>query len=60
MNNKKDRIEKALYDWLNLTEQFESKVCDLIDEKTYKRELIKSANEIKVKFRKLEDLIKVY
>lgn len=57
---KEEKLEKALYGWLSETEKFESAVCQLEDKKKTKRELIKTASEVKRKFRYLEDTIKVY
>lgn len=57
---KEDKLERVLYDWLSETEKFENAVCDLIDKKKSKRELIKIADNVKKKFRHLEDIIKLY
>lgn len=57
---KEERLEKALYNWLNETEKFETAVCELIDKKKSKRDLIKIADNVKEKFRHLEDRIKFY
>lgn len=57
---KEEKLEKALYSWLSETEKFETAVCRLIDKEKTKRELIKTASEVKSKFRYLEDIIKVY
>ncbi len=57
---KEEKLEKALYSWLNETEKFENAVCELEDKKKSKRDLIKIASEVKMKFRYLEDIIKFY
>lgn len=57
---KEEKLEKALYSWLSETEKFENAVCQLEDKKKTKRELIKTASNVKSKFRYLEDIIKVY
>lgn len=57
---KEEKLEKALYNWLNETEKFENAVCGLEDRTVTKRELIKIADSVKKKFRYLEDIIKFY
>lgn len=57
---KEDKLERVLYNWESETEKFENAVCELIDKKRTKRELIKIANNVKLKFRHLEDIIKLY
>lgn len=57
---KEERLEKALYNWINETEKFETAVCRLIDSEKPKKELMKIANNVKKKFRYLEDTIKFY
>lgn len=54
------KIEKALYEWLNLTEEVEAEICKMLDGEILKRDLMKINHEVKVKFRYLEDLIKTY
>ena len=54
------RLEKALYDWLNETEIAEKEICKLIDGEIGKRDLMEINKSVKVKFRKIEDLIKVF
>lgn len=54
------RVEKALYEWLNETEQVEEQVCKMLDGDISKKDLISLNSRIKAKFRHLEDLIKVY
>lgn len=54
------RVEKALYEWLNETEQVEEQVCKMLDGDISKKDLISLNSGIKAKFRHLEDLIKVY
>ena len=57
---KEEKLEKSLYSWLNETEKFENAVCKMIDKEKSKRELVKIAAEVKMKFRHLEDIIKMY
>lgn len=54
------RVEKALYEWLNKTEEVETYVCKMLDGEIPKKDLIKINSEIKEKFRYLEDVIKIY
>lgn len=60
MLSKEEKLEKTLYNWLNETETFENAVCDLIDKKKTKRDLIKISDKVKGRFRYLEDIIKLY
>lgn len=57
---KEDKLEKALYEWIDETEKFETAVCRLIDSEKPKRELMKIADNVKKKFRYLEDRLKFY
>lgn len=57
---KEERLERALYNWLSETEKFENAVCGLIDKEISKRELLKITDNVKRRFRHLEDLIKFY
>lgn len=57
---KEERLERALYNWLSETEKFENVVYKLIDKEISKRELMKTADKIKHKFRYLEDVIRFY
>ena len=58
--DKAKKIEKALYEWLNLTEKVELEICKLLDGEISKKDLILINHEVKVKFRYIEDLIKTY
>ena len=57
---KEERLERALNNWLSETEKFENAVCGLIDKEISKRELLKITDNVKRRFRHLEDLIKFY
>ena len=57
---KEEKLEKALYNWLSETEKFENAVCALEDKTISKRELMKTADKVKQKFRYLEDMIRFY
>lgn len=58
--DKAKKIEKALYEWLNLTEKVELEICKLLDGEISKKDLLIINHEVKVKFRYIEDLIKTY
>ena len=55
-----EKIEKALYEWLNATEEVELQICKMLDGDIPKKDLIPINSKIKAKFRRLEDLIKEY
>ena len=57
---KGQKIEKTLYEWLNLTEKVELEICKLLDGEISKKDLILINHDVKAKFRYLEDLIKTY
>ena len=57
---KGNRIEKALFSWLNKTTEFEAAVCKMVDGELHKKELIRMSGDVKQAFRHLEDLIKKY
>jgi hypothetical protein len=57
---KGNRIEKALFTWLNKTTEFEAAVCKMVDEELHKRDLIRMSGDVKQAFRYLENLIKKY
>lgn len=57
---KEKQLEKALYNWLNKTEDVETAVCKLLDGEISKKDLIKVNSDIKQKFKYLENKIKEY
>jgi hypothetical protein len=57
---KEKQLERALYNWLNRTEDVETAICKLLDGKISKKDLIKVNSDIKQKFKYLENKIKEY
>lgn len=61
IENRKDRLEKALYNWLNETEKVEEDVLNLLDHNNVsKSKISKSISTMKNRLITLENNLKKY
>jgi len=58
--DRREKLEKALSEWIKMTEDVEIQVNNVIDGKKHKKELNALMSNCKLKFRRLEDVLKIY
>lgn len=57
---KEEQLERALYNWLNKTEELETAICKLLDGEIKKKDLKTLKLNLEIKYKVLEDLIELY
>lgn len=60
-DEKKEKLEKALYSWLDTIEIIEQDILDLVDHNNIaKSKIAKHVSDMKLKLRTMENILKYY